>query len=103
MNEIDKNINVPDYIDLIGRDPIELIAYKLVDPTLMFLFKNELQFEYKSESLDDGTIRYSNSMSSEYAKWTEKNKRSIHSNNILIPIILYSDGVALGLSKIEIN
>ena len=65
----------------------------------MFLFKNEIQFQYKGEFLNNGSICYTNMMSSKYAKYTEEHIKNIHSEGILVPLIVYSDGVALGLRK----
>ena len=99
MNEMEEMGDIPDTIELLGRDPIELISYKLIDPTLMYLYKDHIQFEYKCESLENGNVCYSNLMSSSYAKYSEKEIRNLHSEAILCPLIVYSDGVALGLRR----
>ena len=41
---------IPQMIELLGRDPIELISYKLIDPTLMYLYKDHIQFNYKRDT-----------------------------------------------------
>ena len=102
MNSFKEMSGMKSYVELIGRDPLELIAYKLVDPTLMFLFKDDIQFEYKKETLLGGEVCFSNLMSSNYAKCTESNIKSLHSSGLLLPLIVYSDGVAMGLrSKVS--
>jgi hypothetical protein len=87
----------PVEIELIGRDLLELVAYKLVDPTLQYIHSESLQYEYKAQTMDDGTPCYSNLMSSRYAKYTEEDIRRHDPQGILVPIIVYADGVALGV------
>jgi hypothetical protein len=99
MNEMEEMGDIPEVFELLGRDPMELIAYKLIDPTLMLLYKDHIQFNYKRETLDNGKECFSNLMSSLYAKNTEEEIKNIHTEAIFCPLIVYSDGVALELRK----
>ena len=87
----------PPPVQLIGRDLLELIALKLACPSTMYINAKHVQLEYAAEYLQDGTPCYTNLMSSDYAKNTEEDIRQIHSDGIMIPIITYADGVALGV------
>ena len=55
------------------------------------------QLEYKKEALLGGEVCHSNLMSSNYAKCTELNIKSLHLSGLLLPLIVYSDAVAMGL------
>jgi hypothetical protein len=83
-------------IELIGRNPIALVAYKLVDPTLMYIHMDSLQWEYQEETLSDGTPCHTNMMSSDYAKYTQEEIREHDAAGYLIPLQVYADGVSLG-------
>ena len=93
---MDEMGGIPQMIELLGRDPIELISYKLIYPTLMYLYKDHIQFNYKRENLENGEVCYSNLMSSSYAKNSEKEIKQLHTEGIFCPLIVYSDGVPLG-------
>ena len=41
---MEKMDDIPEMIELFGRDLIELISYKLIDPPLIYLYKNHIQF-----------------------------------------------------------
>jgi hypothetical protein len=84
-------------VNLIARDLLELVALKLVCPTTQFINASEVQYEYASESLRDGTPCTSNLMSSNFAKYSERTIKEYNPEGLLIPIITYSDGVALGV------
>lgn len=88
---------VPAPIELIARDPLELIALKLVDPTLMYLRRDDIQFNYVRQTLEDGTHCITDLMTSEWARNTELEVRELNPNGILIPMITYADGVHMGL------
>ena len=83
--------------EIICRDPLELLCLKCVDPTLQFINGGDIQFSYLEETLHDGTPCASNLMSSLWAKQTEREIKAIHPDGILFPIVVYADGVALGL------
>jgi hypothetical protein len=87
----------PPAVELIARDLLELVALKLVCPTTQFINASEVQYEYASEFLSDGTSCTSNLMSSNFAKYSERTIRGYNRDGLLIPIITYSDGVALGV------
>ena len=87
---------IPAAVNIIALDPYEVLAYKLCDPVLQFLYKDHIKYRYFSTELADGTKCWSHFMSSEYAKCTEEEVKSYNNEAILIPLIVYSDGVALG-------
>jgi hypothetical protein len=84
-------------VELIARDLLELIATKLVCPTTIYINKTEVQFSYDPQQLQDGSPCVSSLMSSDYARYSEEAIKAIDPNGILLPIITYADGVALGL------
>jgi hypothetical protein len=84
-------------IELQCLDLLELIAYKLIDPTLIFLYRDHIKWFSESEKLQNGSSCCSHFMTSLYANHTESRIKMEHSDGILIPIILYWDDVALGL------
>lgn len=90
------NTKLPE-IELTARDPLELLASMLVDPILQYINKDELQYESREETLSDETPCTSGIMSSSFAKYSEREIRAKDPNGILIPIIVYADGVGLGL------
>ena len=69
FNEVDQD--TPSEVELIGRDPLEQLAYKLVDPTLQYLHASGISYSYVEESLEDGTPCHSNLMSLSWAQHTE--------------------------------
>jgi hypothetical protein len=89
--------DTPVAIELIARDPLELIAYKLVCPTTQYINKEQYQYSYVAETLDDGTTCHSNLMSSNFAKYSEQVIKGYNPAGILIPIVTYADGVCLGV------
>ena len=88
---------VPDKVKILAIDPYEALAYKLCDPVLQFVFKDHIKYNYYSTNLEDGTKCWSHFMTSDYAKRTEEDVKLLNPDAILIPLIAYSDGVALGL------
>jgi hypothetical protein len=94
---------VPEAVKVIALDPYEVVAYKLCDPIIQFLYKDQIEYSYFSSTLEDGTKCWSHFMSSEYAKYTEEEVKSYNPDAILIPLIIYNDGVALGSRQKVIN
>ena len=88
---------VPEKVKVYAIDPYEVLAYKLCDPVLQFLYKDHIKYNYYSTTLEDGTKCWSHFMTSDYAKHTEEEVKLFNPDAILIPLIAYSDGVALGL------
>jgi hypothetical protein len=103
MSEYEQLGYVPEAVKVIALDPYEVVAYKLCDPILQFLYKDHIKYNYFSTTLDDGTKCWSHFMSSEYAKYTEEEVKSYNPDAILLPLIIYNDGVALGLRQKVIN
>ena len=86
----------PEELVIYVRDPVEVISYYLTDPILQFYYSNEIFYDYVElhNSTNERVIR--DIMSSDWARLTQEYIRSKDINNILIPIILYTDGVTLG-------
>jgi len=82
-------------------DLVEYLAYKFVDPLFMFPHESELRFESsRVEKVDDHGVHtrvYGDIMTGNWAMETERSIRERTGNHkaILIPIILYWDGVNL--------
>jgi hypothetical protein len=89
----------PKAVQILAIDPYEVVSYKLCDPVLQFLYKDHIKYNYFSSVLNDGRKCWSHFMSSDYAKWTEMEIKSYNPEGILIPLIVYGDGVALGMRK----
>lgn len=87
----------PAEIEIIARDPLELVAQALVDPTIQYIHCDDCVYEYTPQTLEDGTPCWSSIMSSEFAKHTQAAIRARHTEGILIPVVTYADGVSLGL------
>jgi hypothetical protein len=87
----------PAGVELLARDLLELIALKLVCPTTQYVNATEMQYDYTPEFLADGTPCTTNLMSSNFAKYSEEIIRTHNPKGVLVPIITYSDGVALGV------
>ncbi len=90
---------VPNCVKIIAIDPYEVVAYKFCDPVLQFLYQDHIKYNYFATELQDGTDCWSHFMSSKYAKYTEEEVKSYNPDGILIPLFVYSDGVALGLRQ----
>lgn len=81
------------------RDPIELIGYLLVDPILQFYWKEHISYDAKHVYAGEERV-IKDLMSTVWANESEHEMRSANSiNDVLIPVILYADGVALGLNN----
>ena len=90
----------PPPVELIARDLIELVAYKMVCPTTMYVNADHVQLEAFAEELYDGTNYFpchSDLMTSPWAKSTQAAIHARDPQGILVPIVTYADGVALGL------
>jgi hypothetical protein len=87
----------PEEVELIVRDPLELVATALVCPVLQYLNQTECLYDYSPGVLDDGSPCWSGVMSSSFAKYTQAEIRKYNPEGVLVPIITYADGVSLGL------
>ena len=97
MDRWSQRMLAPEPREIICRDPLELLCLKCVDPTLQFINGGDIQYSYVEETLHDGTPCASNLMSSQWAKQTESEIKAIHPDGILFPLVVYADGVSLGL------
>ena len=86
----------PNQIVIRYKDPIELIAYQLVDPIIQFGWKDDIKYEYVEVRNYRNEKVFSDLMATDWAKNTQDAIRNGNTNqDILLPIILYTDGVAL--------
>ena len=97
MNEWNHpNTSCPENIVIRLRDPLELIADQCVSPFLHFLWKDHINMHCYEKFNEKGEKVYCDIMSSDWAKAAQAEIHLLDPNGILLPIILYSDGVALG-------
>ena len=91
----------PEKVVLRCRDPIECLAYKLVDPVPMIAWSKHVKFNSFQEYSDDkGQRVYGDLMSSVWAENTERQVRAQHGGEShILPLILYHDGVVMGNMK----
>ena len=90
----------PGQIELYVKDIVSCIANKFVDPTLQFLYKDELMFNYESFVVgDNNTPCWAHMMTSPWAKHTSREIKAIDASGVLCPVIVYVDGVVMGLRK----
>ena len=92
------NTSCPEDVVIRLRDPLELIAEQCVSPFLQFLWKDHINIDCyeKFDSKKKKKKLYRDIMSSEWAKEALAEIRQKDPNGILLPIIFYWDGVALG-------
>jgi len=84
-------IGIMDPLDIHLRNPIELISELMVDPEIMFKWKDDIVFDYVLNT--SGVI--SDIMTSPWSKYTQDDIRKRDPSGHLLPIILYADGIAL--------
>jgi hypothetical protein len=89
--------NAPETITVRAIDPLEYIAYMLVDPILMFSWKNHIHLKPFTTEYE-GSRYYNDFMSAGWAHETYKDLviRTGNKDAILIPFIPYWDGVSVG-------
>ena len=81
------------------RDVYEMLAYKMVCPVIQYMYKKDVSFEARSTTLSDGTPCVTNLMTSAHMVHTQAATRACIGleNAICVPLIVYADGVALGV------
>ena len=84
-------------VQIIARDPYEVIAYKLIDPTLQYGWKDSILYESTLIHVGDNIECSNDLMTTSWARCTEANVRRFVPDAILIPLIIYGDGVTMGL------
>ena len=104
----------PEPIKVRVRDPVELMAYKLIDPAIMFKWSNHFHMRSFRTYSNGGSRVVSDLMSTDWARETEDlafghllppvgvERRDMfnHSaHHIIMPISLYTDGVAVGFNN----
>ena len=78
------------------RDPLEMVAYLLVDPLLMFSFFKDFTLNYTNLKNQRGADVYQDLMTSKWAKDSEAFiKEEFGETRKILPIIFYEDGVAM--------
>jgi len=83
-------IGIEDPIFIHVRNPIEIISEMLVDPEIMYKWKEHVHFEYYNDN-----NRIGNVMTSPWCANTQAELRQRSPQGTLLAIILYADGVAL--------
>jgi hypothetical protein len=87
---------VPDKVVIRVRDPVELLAYQCVDPQVQFLWQHEIRYEYSLEFNETtGSQSLGDLLTTPWAKENQDNIRLKDPTGILMPIMLYSDGVVV--------
>ena len=85
-------------VELIVRDPLELIALKLVCPTTQYIWKDHIMYEYEERHITDSEVKcWSDLMTSNYAKYTQASVRALDPEGVLLCIVTYADAVTMGL------
>ena len=77
---------------------MELIADQCVNPIIHFLWKDHVHIDYHKVTNSNNEDVYCDIMSSEWARKTLEDIRKIDPNGLLVPIILYADGVSIGMN-----
>ncbi len=92
------NAPAPEKVEIRIRDPIELIADQCVNPIIHFLWKDYVQIHYHEKTNSKNEKVYCDIMSSEWARKNLEDIRKTDPNGLLLPIILYADGVSIGMN-----
>jgi hypothetical protein len=81
------------------RDVYEMLAYKMVCPVLQYVWKDAITMEAQRVYLADGTPCTDDLMTSPHMINTQEAIRARPGNAdaICVPLIVYADGVALGV------
>jgi hypothetical protein len=92
------NAPPPEEVEIRIRDPMELIADQCVNPIIHFLWKEHVHINYHIKRNSNNEDVYCDIMSSEWARKTLEDIQSFDPNGLLLPIILYADGVSIGMN-----
>ena len=83
-------------LEVYFRDPLEMVAYLLVEPILMFSFLKDIMLNYTNIKNKAGADVYQDLMTSDWAKDTESFIKEEFGNlRKVLSIIFYEDGVAI--------
>jgi Plavaka transposase len=92
--------NAPDRIELRAKNVLAQIALKLVDPNIMYAWKDHVKLDtYKTFEDETGERTYGDLMTSLWAEDTENELRFRSPDGKILPISVYSDGVVMGSAK----
>ena len=88
----------PDEIIVRARDPLEMLSYLAVDPTIQFSWKEHVHYDtFSMTDISTGENYVGDLMSSSWAKNTERViRQEKNPEGKLMPCLLYHDGVAMG-------
>jgi len=92
------NASPPEVVEIRIRDPMELIADQWVNPIIHFLWKEHVHINYHIQRNSNNEDTYCDIMLSEWARKTLEDIKKIDLNVLLLPIILYDDGVSIGMN-----
>ena len=92
------NAPPPEEVEIRIRDPMELIADQCVNPIIHFLWKEHVHINYHIKRNSNNEDVYCDIMSSEWARKTLEDIQIFDPNGLLLPIILYADGVSIGMN-----
>ena len=88
------NLCFPEEVEIRMRGILQLIADHCVSPHIQFLWKDEIQMQsYRKQNKDKENV-FSDIMSSDWACEEQKEISKFDRNGLLLPIMLYYDGVA---------
>ena len=83
------------------RDLYEMLAYKLTDPVIMFIWKDHIRLEAERITLADGTTEcITDLMTSPYMRHSQEEVRGRHGcdeKTLVMSCTVYGDGVVMGL------
>ena len=92
------NAICPEEVVIRIRDPLELIADQCVNPIIHFLWKKHVNINCYSIVNKNQENVHIDIMTSEWAHKTQASIKEINTNGILLPILLYCDGVTIGMN-----
>lgn len=90
-------------VHLVARDPIFMISRQLMNPNLAYGNLDKIRFKAYQDINADGERCHGDVMSSEWAEKTEQSMRQRSPRGTLLPISLYSDGVAVGKGNRQVT
>lgn len=88
------NLNCLEEVEIRMRDVLQLIADQCVSPFIQFLWNEDIQRVCYRKQNDKNEYVYSDVMSSDWASESQAEICLQDKNGILLPIMLYYDGVA---------
>jgi hypothetical protein len=82
-----------------SKNVLAQIALKLVDPNIMYAWKDHVKLDTYKTFDENGERTYGDLMTSRWAEDTEKELRDRVPSGKLLPVSVYSDGVVMGSAK----